>query len=130
MRNDYLRTAFNMFDTDGSGSIEKEEIMQILQTEDMKQVISQEALDEYLKKVDANGDGQIDFKTIFSKLTQYGCDVWAVLEWECCIKSPEQGATEGAKIIQDLIINCTNKKFDDFAGGNTNNEDLRNILNI
>ena len=75
------------------------------------------------------GDGQIDFKTIFSKLTQYGCDVWAVLEWECCIKSPEQGAIEGAKIIQDLIINCTDKKFDDFAGGNINNDDLRNILN-
>ena len=76
------------------------------------------------------GDGQVDFKSIFSKLTQYGYDGWAVLEWECCIKSPEQGATEGAKIIQDLIINCTDKKFDDFAGGNTNNEDLRNILNI
>ena len=44
------------------------------------------------------GDGQIDFKTIFSKLTQYGCDVWAVMEWECCIKSPEQGAREGAKV--------------------------------
>ena len=41
-----------------------------------------------------------------------------------------QGATEGAKIIQDLIINCTDKKFDDFAGGKTNDEDLRNILNI
>ena len=76
------------------------------------------------------GDGQIDFKTIFSKLTQYGCDLWAVLEWECCIKSPEQGATEGAKVIQDLIINCTDKKFDDFAGGKTNDDDLRNILNI
>ena len=76
------------------------------------------------------GDGQIDFKTIFSKLTQYGCDVWAVLEWECCIKSPEQGASEGARIIQDLIINSTDKKFDDFAGGNTNDEDLKNILNI
>ena len=57
-------------------------------------------------------------------------DVWAVIEWECCIKSPVQGATEGAKIIQDLIINCTDKKFDDFAGGKTNDEDLRNILNI
>ncbi len=76
------------------------------------------------------GDGQVDFAGIFSKLTQYGYDSWAVLEWECCIKSPEQGATEGAKIIQDLIINCTDKKFDDFAGGKTNDEDLKNILNI
>jgi sugar phosphate isomerase/epimerase len=38
------------------------------------------------------GDGQVDFLSIFSKLTQYGYDGWAVLEWECCIKSPEQGA--------------------------------------
>ena len=44
----------------------------------------------------ALSDGQIDFKTIFTKLTEYGCDVWAVMEWECCIKSPEQGAREGA----------------------------------
>ena len=47
------------------------------------------------------GDGQIDFKTIFTKLTEYGCDVWAVMEWECCVKSPEQGAKEGAKFIQN-----------------------------
>ena len=76
------------------------------------------------------GDGQIDFKTIFSKLTQYGWDVWAVLEWECCIKSPEQGAIEGSKFINDLIINSTNKKFDDFAGGDTNEEDLKNMLGL
>ena len=76
------------------------------------------------------GDGQIDFKTIFSKLTEYGCDVWAVMEWECCIKSPEQGAIEGSKFINDLIINCTNKKFDDFAGGDTDEEDLKNILGL
>lgn len=55
------------------------------------------------------GDGQIDFKTIFSKLTQYGCDVWAVMEWECVIKSPEQGAREGAIFIQDHIIEATQK---------------------
>ena len=52
------------------------------------------------------------------------------MEWECCIKSPEQGAIEGAKFINDLIINITDKKFDDFAGGNSNDEDLKNILNI
>ena len=62
------------------------------------------------------GDGQVDFKSIFSKLTQYGYDGWAVLEWECCIKDPEQGATEGAPFIASHIIKATEKVFDDFAG--------------
>lgn len=62
------------------------------------------------------GDGQVDFKGIFSKLTQYGYDSWAVMEWECCIKSPEQGAREGAPFIQSHIIQATEKAFDDFAG--------------
>ena len=44
------------------------------------------------------GDGQVDFRAIFSKLTQYGFDGWAVLEWECCIKSPEQGAARGRSV--------------------------------
>ncbi len=50
------------------------------------------------------GDGQVDFNGIFSKLTQYGYDGWAVLEWECCIKHPEQGAAEGAPFIQRHLI--------------------------
>ena len=45
----------------------------------------------------------------FSKLTEYGCDVWAVMEWECCVKSPEQGAREGAKFIENHIIEATRK---------------------
>ncbi|WP_299669532.1 sugar phosphate isomerase/epimerase [uncultured Polaribacter sp.] len=76
------------------------------------------------------GDGQIDFKSIFSKLTQYDCDVWAVLEWECCIKSPEQGAKEGAPFIQNHIIDVTEKSFDDFAGGSVDKQQLKNILGI
>ncbi len=76
------------------------------------------------------GDGQIDFKTIFSKLTQYGCDVWAVMEWECCIKSPEQGAREGAPFIQKHIIEATQKAFDDFAGSDIDKEKLKRILGI
>jgi len=62
------------------------------------------------------GDGQVDFKSIFSKLTQYGYDGWAVLEWECCIKDPVQGATEGAPFIASHIIKATEKVCDDFAG--------------
>jgi sugar phosphate isomerase/epimerase len=61
------------------------------------------------------GDGQVDFKAVFSKLTQYGYDGWAVLEWECCMKHPEQGAAEGVKFIKNHIIRVTERAFDDFA---------------
>jgi len=76
------------------------------------------------------GDGQIDFKTIFTKLTEYSCDVWAVMEWECCIKSPEQGAREGAPFIAGHIIEATEKAFDDFAGAETDEAKLKRILGI
>ncbi len=74
------------------------------------------------------GDGQIDFKTIFSKLSQYNLDLWAVMEWECCIKSPEQGAKEGAEFIQRHIIETTNKRFDDFAGQEVDSDYLKSLI--
>ncbi|HQN55768.1 MAG TPA: sugar phosphate isomerase/epimerase [Saprospiraceae bacterium] len=61
------------------------------------------------------GDGQVDFRTIFSKLAQYDYPGWAVMEWECCIKHPEVGAREGAEFIRKHIIPVTDKAFDDFA---------------
>ena len=74
------------------------------------------------------GDGQVDFKSIFSKLSGYGFDGWAVLEWECCIKSPEQGAQEGSKFIQDHIIEVTEKAFDDFADSGVDKETNNKLL--
>jgi len=76
------------------------------------------------------GDGQVDFKKIFSKLTQYDFKGWAVMEWECCIKHPEDGAREGAKFINDHIIRVTEKAFDDFAGRGSDDEFNRKILGI
>ena len=61
------------------------------------------------------GDGQVDFKAIFSKLTGYGFDGWAVLEWECCLKNSEDGAAEGARFIRDHIIGVSTRAFDDFV---------------
>ena len=61
------------------------------------------------------GDGQVDFKGIFSKLTGYGYDGWAVLEWECCLKNSEDGAAEGARFISDHIIEVSTRAFDDFV---------------
>lgn len=76
------------------------------------------------------GDGQIDFKGIFSKLTQYGYDGWAVMEWECCIKSPEQGAREGAPFIQKHIIEVTGKTFDDFAATERDEDLNKKVLGL
>jgi sugar phosphate isomerase/epimerase len=76
------------------------------------------------------GDGQVDFKSIFSKLAQYDFGGWAVLEWECCIKSPEQGAMEGAKFIKDHIIKVTEKAFDDFASAGKNPKLNKQVLGI
>ncbi|WP_395625698.1 sugar phosphate isomerase/epimerase family protein [Daejeonella sp.] len=76
------------------------------------------------------GDGQVDFKKIFSKLTQYDFKGWAVMEWECCIKHPEDGAREGAAFIKDHIIRVTEKAFDDFAGRGSDEEFNRKILGI
>jgi sugar phosphate isomerase/epimerase len=76
------------------------------------------------------GDGQVDFKAIFSKFAQYGFKGWAVLEWECCLKHSEQGAREGAPFIRDHIIKVTEKAFDDFAGGATDPRQIRKMLGM
>jgi len=76
------------------------------------------------------GDGQVDFKAIFSKLTQHGFDGWAVLEWECCIKSSEQGAAEGAPFISSHIIQAPERAFDDFAASGTDAAANRKMLGL
>ncbi|MDR0808594.1 MAG: sugar phosphate isomerase/epimerase [Gemmobacter sp.] len=76
------------------------------------------------------GDGQVDFGAIFSKLTQYGFDGWAVVEWECCLKHPEDGAREGAEFVKRHIIRVTDKAFDDFAAIATDRAANRRMLGL
>ena len=76
------------------------------------------------------GDGQVDFGAIFSKLTQYGYSGWAVLEWECCIKHPEDGAREGAEFIRRHIIRPAERAFDDFAAGGVDGHTVRRVLGL
>ncbi len=76
------------------------------------------------------GDGQVDFNAIFSKLAQYNFDGWAVLEWECALKHPEDGAIEGAKFIREKIIRVTEKTFDDFASTGTDESLNKKVLGI
>ncbi len=76
------------------------------------------------------GDGQIDFKQIFSKFAQYGYDGWAVIEWECCLKHPEDGAREGAPFIRNHMIRTTDRRFDDFAATGADQAVNRRILGL
>jgi sugar phosphate isomerase/epimerase len=76
------------------------------------------------------GDGQIDFRQVFSKMAQYDYPGWAVVEWECCVKHPQAGAAEGAVFVRDHIIRVTDRAFDDFAGGSADTERNRKILGL
>ena len=76
------------------------------------------------------GDGQVDFSRVFTLLTEAEYSSWAVLEWECCVKSPEQGAAEGAPFIARHLIETTDVAFDDFAGGQTDVAANRRILGL
>ena len=76
------------------------------------------------------GDGQVDFGAIFSKLAQYNYSSWAVLEWECCLKHPEDGAREGAEFIRHHIIRVTEKAFDDFAAGAVDKKQIKRALGL
>lgn len=76
------------------------------------------------------GDGQVDFGAVFSKLAAIDFDGWAVVEWECALKHPEDGAREGAAFTRDHIIRVTDRAFDDFAGTGTDDAVNRRLLGL
>jgi sugar phosphate isomerase/epimerase len=76
------------------------------------------------------GDGQVDFKQIFSKFTEYDFAGWAVYEWEDCLKDPAEAAAQGAPFIAAHIIRATDKVFDDFAATGADRGVLRGILGL
>ncbi|SHF68397.1 Sugar phosphate isomerase/epimerase [Loktanella atrilutea] len=76
------------------------------------------------------GDGQVDFGAVFSKMAANDFDGWAVVEWECALKHPEDGAREGAQFVRDHIIRVTPHAFDDFAAGGTDDAMNRRMLGL
>lgn len=59
LTNEKLQSAFKMFDRDGSGLISADEIKDVL---GFGKTLSEEAVNEIIKQVDANGDGEISFE--------------------------------------------------------------------
>lgn len=76
------------------------------------------------------GDGQVDFGAIFSKMAKHDYAGWAVLEWECCLKHPEDGAREGAEFIRSHIIRVAERAFDDFATSGVDASRLDKLLGL
>jgi sugar phosphate isomerase/epimerase len=76
------------------------------------------------------GDGQVDFRGVFSRLTAARYDGWCVLEWECCLKRKEDGAREGAPFIARHMIATAPKPFDAALRRPLPEEAARRILGI
>ncbi len=76
------------------------------------------------------GDGQVDFRGVFSRLAAAGYQGWCVLEWECCLKRKEDGAAEGAPFIRRHMIETTAKPFDAALRRPVDAEAARRILGI
>jgi len=58
LSNNKLQTAFKMFDRDGGGSISVDEIKQVLS---FGQNLDEEVVNQIIKQVDENGDGEISY---------------------------------------------------------------------
>ena len=78
----------------------------------------------------STGDGEVDFSGIFTLLTKYGYEGWATIEWECCFKDSQQGAEEGAPFVVHHMIKPAGKAFDDFAGGDVDQQAVRRALGL
>ena len=76
------------------------------------------------------GDGQVDFGAVFTKLSTYDFDGWAILEWECFLKNPEDGAAEGSRFIRDHIIKVSERAFDDFVKSDADRGANRAMLGL
>jgi sugar phosphate isomerase/epimerase len=76
------------------------------------------------------GDGQIDFGGIFDRLTRYGFDGWAVLEWECCLKNSNDGAAEGAQFIAGHIVRVSERSFDAMLDATMSADKIDHVLGI
>jgi sugar phosphate isomerase/epimerase len=76
------------------------------------------------------GDGQVDFGAVFSKMAVNDFPGWAVVEWECAIKHPEDGAREGAEFVRSHIIRATESSFEDFISQGADEAANRRMLGI
>ena len=76
------------------------------------------------------GDGQIDFKAIFSKMAQYDYPGWAVLEWECASSIRKMARAKARTSSASHIIRVAERAFDDFAGSGADLQQITRLLGL
>ena len=69
--NDKLQAAFKMFDKDGSGVISPQEIKEVL-TFGGSNALSAQAIEQIIKEVDSNNDGEISFEEFVAMMKKIG----------------------------------------------------------
>jgi Ca2+-binding EF-hand superfamily protein len=69
-----LRDAFAVFDTDGSGSIDRKELKRLMKK--LGQALTEAELDAMMDEVDTNGDGEISFEEFKAMMVSR-------LRWKC-----------------------------------------------
>ena len=70
LREEYLRMAFKMFDSDNSGSIEKSEVVQILAGDQLNSLVTRTAIEKAIDSIDKNGDGKVDFEEFMAMMRE------------------------------------------------------------
>lgn len=58
----YLKQAFDMFDKDKSGKIDNDEVVSLLTGAEVSSIVPTDAINEAIKEIDVDGDGEIDFE--------------------------------------------------------------------
>jgi len=62
--------AFKMFDVDGSGTISKDELKQVLQKDEVHKGKDEKYWDNMIKEADKNGDGEIDYSEFLEMMNK------------------------------------------------------------
>lgn len=76
MNETYLKQAFDMFDKDGNGTIDNEEVLALLTGEGgLNSIIPKESIQKAIAEIDVNGDGEIDFQEFVQMMKKASANV-------------------------------------------------------
>lgn len=109
-----LRKAFDKMDHDGSGELDRDELMQLMQIMEPRRGITNDELDAAMKEIDTGGDGLVDFNEFSTYYQNHMSDDGGVLgglihRMGSLTQTAADQAYEQVKINRALIDNICSK---------------------